>query len=71
MHGEVGDRLILEGVRVGLPRRVGVVTAVRHADGTPPYDVRWLDTGKESLIFPGSEAHVEPSHHRAKEEPTQ
>jgi hypothetical protein len=68
MHGEVGDRLILEGIRVGIPRRVGVLTAVRHADGTPPYDVRWLDTGRESLVFPGPEAHVEASHSGAEEE---
>jgi hypothetical protein len=59
MKAKVGDRLVLEGTHVGDPRRVGVVTALRHDDGTPPYVVRWLDTGKEGLVFPGSEAHVE------------
>jgi hypothetical protein len=59
MKAKVGDRLVLEGTHVGDPRRVGIVTGLRHEDGTPPYVVRWLDTGKEGLVFPGSEAHIE------------
>nr|SBO96077.1 hypothetical protein BN4615_P5593 [Nonomuraea gerenzanensis] len=31
---------------------------VEHADGSPPYLVRWLDTGRESLVFPGRDARV-------------
>jgi hypothetical protein len=42
-----------------MPRRVGVIVGLHHQDGTPPYDVRWLDTGRETLVFPGSEGHVE------------
>lgn len=61
MRAHVGDRLVVEGVHVGVPRRVGVIVAVRHEDGTPPYDVRWLDTGRESVVFPGAEAHIEPA----------
>ena len=60
MKAQIGDRLILEGVHVGDPRRVGVVLKVPHSDGSPPYTVRWLDNGRESLVFPGSEARVEP-----------
>jgi len=59
MHGHVGDRLVLEGVHVGTPRRVGIIVGLHHQDGTPPYDVRWLDTGRETLVYPGSEGHVE------------
>jgi uncharacterized protein DUF1918 len=59
MFAQVGDRLILEGVHVGDVRRVGVITGVRHADGTPPYQVRWLDSGHEALVFPGPEARIE------------
>jgi hypothetical protein len=59
MNGHVGDRLILKGTHVGDPKRVGVITAVRHADGTPPYEVRWLDSGHEGLVFPGTDAVVE------------
>jgi hypothetical protein len=60
MIAKVGDRLVVEGVHVGDSRRVGVIIAVRHPDGTPPYDVRWLDSGHEALVFPGPEARVEP-----------
>jgi len=59
MRANVGDRLILEGTHVGDPRRVGVVTAVRNAAGGPPYVVRWLDSERESLVFPGADARVE------------
>ena len=60
MHAKVGDRLIMEGIHVGEPRRIGIVEAVSHLDGTPPYRVRWLDTGHESLVFPGPESRIEP-----------
>jgi hypothetical protein len=42
------------------PRRVGVIVAARHADGGPPYRVRWLDDGRTTLTFPGPESRVEP-----------
>ncbi|GLH99766.1 hypothetical protein Pa4123_50420 [Phytohabitans aurantiacus] len=44
---------------MGDPRRVGIVTQLRRDDGEPPYLVRWLDTGGESLVFPGPDARVE------------
>lgn len=59
MKAHVGDRIVVAGVHVGDPRRVGVVTELRHDDGTPPYVVRWLDNGHEALIFPGPDARVE------------
>ncbi|MGC5020942.1 DUF1918 domain-containing protein [Micromonospora sp. DT47] len=58
MKANVGDRLIVEGTRVGQTRRVGEIIAIRHEDGTPPYVVRWLD-GHEGLFFPGSDSRVE------------
>ena len=60
MIARVGDRLVLEGIHVGDTRRIGLITEVRHSDGTPPYVVRWQDSGNEVLVFPGPEAHVEP-----------
>lgn len=60
MKANIGDRLILEGTHVGDSRRVGVILRLRHADGTPPYEVRWLDDGHVALVFPGPDAHVEP-----------
>jgi len=61
MRAQVGDRLVQLGVHVGNARRVGVITGLRHPDGTPPYEVRWLDDGHVALVFPGPETHVEPA----------
>lgn len=59
MHANIGDRLLVEGHKVGDPRREGEVVEVRGSDGTPPYVVRWTD-GHEGLVFPGPDAHVVP-----------
>ena len=59
MNAKVGDRLIMEGAKVGDVRRIGVVLEVRHDDGTPPYLVRWLSDGHEALVFPGPDARIE------------
>jgi len=56
---QVGDGIIVKGTHVGEAARVGVVMALRHPDGTPPYEVRRLDDGHVGLIFPGPETHVE------------
>jgi hypothetical protein len=61
MKAKVGDRLVAEGTRVGEHRRIGVITALRHEDGTPPYMVRWLDDGHDTLVYPGTDARVEPA----------
>lgn len=60
MEAKVGDRLVLEGTHVGDRRRVGVILEISHGDGRPPYLVRWLDDGRESLVFPGPDSRVEP-----------
>ncbi|MEV4138833.1 DUF1918 domain-containing protein [Dactylosporangium sp. NPDC049742] len=60
MQANIGDRLIVEGTHLGDSRRIGVITEVGHADHTPPYRVRWLDTGHEALVFPGPDARVRP-----------
>ena len=49
MKAAVGD---LVYVAAAGKARVGTVTELRHPDGTPPYVVRWLDTGAESVLFP-------------------
>ncbi len=59
MKASVGDRLVLASSVVDGTVRDGTVVSVRHADGSPPYMVRWHDTGEESLVFPGPDAHVE------------
>lgn len=59
MRGHIGDRLIMQGTHIGDHTRVGVITELRHDDGTPPYLVRWLDDGHVGLVFPGSDALIE------------
>ena len=60
MQAAVGDRIIIKGHHVGEPDRDCEVLEVRHANGEPPYVVRWQDTGHEDLFFPGSDAAVVP-----------
>jgi len=57
MHAHVGDRLVVEGSKVGTPIKEGEVLEVRGPDGTPPYVVKW-DDGHEGLTFPGPDAHI-------------
>ncbi|OII60697.1 DNA-binding protein [Streptomyces sp. CC53] len=64
MHAAPGDRIVVDGPVLGVPRRDGEVVAVRHADGTPPFEVRWSDTGRVTLFFPGPDAHVHHFVHR-------
>lgn len=60
MHAQQGDRIIVPGRHVGDSTREGEVLGADHEDGSPPYRVRWSDTGHEGLFFPGPDAHVEP-----------
>jgi Domain of unknown function (DUF1918)/Domain of unknown function (DUF1876) len=61
MHAAVGDQLIIAGATVGAPVREGEILEVHGAAGDPPYLVRWSDSGRESLFFPGPDSHV---HHQ-------
>ena len=65
MKAQPGDWLIVEGPTLNDHRREGLITKLRHIDGSPPYFVRWLDTDDLTLVFPGPDAHVEtPEQHR-------
>jgi hypothetical protein len=57
MRAKVGDRLHVQSKIVGVPERLAEIIEVRHADGTPPYRVRFGD-GHESLMFPGPDCLV-------------
>lgn len=59
MKAQVGDKLILESHQLDVARRTAIVLRLEHEDGSPPYWVRWLDTGHEALFFPGPGCHVE------------
>ena len=56
MYAEVGDRIIICSHSVDGCDRTGEVTDVRRTDGHPPYLIRWDHDGKESLVFPSSNA---------------
>lgn len=58
MRAELGDQLVIESPKTGTTRRDGEIVGLHHADGTPPYDVRWSDTHEVTLVFPGPDAHV-------------
>jgi hypothetical protein len=58
MKARVGDWLVMKGTTVGQPDERGLITEVRSADGSPPYVVRWLDTGHVATVFPGPDAMV-------------
>jgi hypothetical protein len=63
MHAAVGDRLLVHSAHVDVPAREAEVLEVRHEDGSPPYLVRWTDTGHETLIYPGADAEVQHVEH--------
>ena len=61
MHAQVGDRIVVRSNHIGDPNQDGTVVEVRGPDGTPPYRVRWRNSGHETLFFPGSDATIEPA----------
>lgn len=66
MFAAAGDRLIVRNRVIGAPSRDGEILEVRHADGSPPYVVRWSDDGHEALVYPGPDAEVHHFEHHAE-----
>jgi Domain of unknown function (DUF1918) len=58
MHAHPGDWLIIERGDVDHHARRGRIEEIRAPDGSPPYLVRWTDTDRTVLMFPGPDAHV-------------
>ena len=56
MQAHVGDRIDLPAGPGHPQARRGLIVAVNHRDGTPPYRVRWLDDERESVLFPPPDA---------------
>jgi hypothetical protein len=54
-----GDRLVIKGHRLGERDRDAQILEVLGPDGGPPYRVLWSDTGREGVLFPGTDAVVE------------
>ena len=57
MYARVGDRLIVEGDAA----RTGLIIAVPHDDGSPPYIVKWLSDGHIAMVSPGDFARIVPT----------
>ncbi len=62
MRAQVGDLLVADGAEI---HRVCEIIRLNHADGSPPYVVRWLSDGHIALLFPGPYARLVP-HARGK-----
>ena len=65
MYAEVGDRLVVGGD----PERTGLIIRVPHADGTPPYVVKWLATGHIAMVMPGHYARIRRAEQHAASAP--
>ncbi|MFB6959691.1 DUF1918 domain-containing protein [Streptomyces sp. NPDC056309] len=61
MRALVGDEIVVRGTAAGVIARDGEIVRLRHPDGSPPYDVRWTDSGRVSLYFPGPDAYIRHS----------
>ncbi|MEU2348490.1 DUF1918 domain-containing protein [Modestobacter sp. NPDC049651] len=61
VRAEVGNWLVVRGRLLDQQVRIGQVVEVAHADGSPPYVVRWTDDDRTSVVFPGSDAVVSPT----------
>lgn len=59
LHAEPGDRLVIHGHQLGEPAHDAEILEARGPGGGPPFLVRWED-GRESLLYPGSDARVQP-----------
>ena len=56
MRANVGDWLVIKGTTTERADQRGLITAVHGTEGSPPYVVRWLSTGHEATVYPGSDA---------------
>jgi Domain of unknown function (DUF1918) len=57
MYAHVGDLLIVADDEA----RTGLIIGVPHADGSPPYIVKWLAGGHIAMVSPGEFARVIPA----------
>ncbi len=70
MQAHSGDWLVVRSHTDGGHVRKGAIIAT-HADGEPPYSVRWLDDDRESVVFPGADAQIIPAEDQAERDRAQ
>lgn len=56
--GRPGDRLVIRAHHLGGVERDAEILEARGQGGTAPFLVRWEDSGRVSLLYPGSDAQV-------------
>ncbi|HSJ72704.1 MAG TPA: CBS domain-containing protein [Miltoncostaeaceae bacterium] len=54
-----GDRLVIGPHHLGGQQRDAEILEARGDRGGPPFLVRWEDSGRISVLYPGSDAHIE------------
>jgi hypothetical protein len=60
MQGQVADRVVVQGTKLGQPSRVGEILEVVAGHGSDRYRVRWED-GHESIFSPGWGTTIDPT----------
>jgi hypothetical protein len=60
MQAHPGDWLVVHSHTDSAHSRKGEILST-HANGAPPYGVRWLDEDRESVVFPGPDAQIVPA----------
>ena len=64
MKAHPGDWIIMHSHTDGGPVRKAEIIAT-GADGEPPYTVRWIEDGRETVVFPGPDAQVQTAEEQA------
>lgn len=59
LRARAGDRLLIQPHHLGEPVRDGEILEAQGPAGSAPFLVRWEDTGRVSLFYPGSDARIE------------
>jgi hypothetical protein len=57
MHATSGDWLVIKSASDSRHARRAEVLAAAN-DGGEPFTVRWSDTGREALVYPGPDAEI-------------
>lgn len=58
MNAKPGDWLVVSARTDHTRARRGQILSVHSPGGDPPYLVHWVDTGRSTLVVPGSDASV-------------
>ena len=64
MKASVGDHIVVASPAVDGPVRDGEIVELRNRDGSPPYVVRWSDSGTPGCTFPAWMPTCGPAHER-------